>query len=105
MSKIYIEDFCEDLNYHGIIIYIGEEVDLDKLYEKLCNDHINHMYRYETVRENRIFYVENCDLQDIIDLNELFELLDDEQTCVLKLDKDTDGYFVNMPSSIEPVRS
>ena len=101
MSKIYIEDFCENLNYQGIILYIGEEIDLDKLYEKLCSDHINHMYRYEAVRDNRLFYVENCDLQDINDLDELFELLDDEQTCVLRLNKDADGYYLNIPSIIE----
>lgn len=101
MKKWYIEDFCEDLNYTGIIVHVDENIDMDNLYEAFTKNHINHLYRFETVRENRFFYVENCDLQDIDtkkDItcsdydNELCALLS-EDYCVLQLKQEVDGRF------------
>lgn len=34
MGKYYIHDFCEELNYQGIILYIHEEIDFQDLYKK-----------------------------------------------------------------------
>lgn len=56
MKKWYIEDFCEDLNYTGIIVHVDENIDMDNLYEAFTKNYINHLYRFETVRENRFFY-------------------------------------------------
>lgn len=44
-NKIYINDFCEDLNYQGIILYIGL-VDSNKLLEALERDKVSHCYRF-----------------------------------------------------------
>lgn len=73
MSKIYIEDFCEDLNYQGCILYIDDDIDLDSLYDRLRSDMVNHLYRYEIIRQTRMFYVENCDLQEVNDEQDLIE--------------------------------
>lgn len=55
MGKYYIHDFCEELNYQGIILYIHEEVDFQDLYKKLENDLVNHLYCFDSVRANRLF--------------------------------------------------
>lgn len=64
MSRIYINDFCEDLNYQGVVLYIGN-VDTDKLLEKLKKDYVNHLNRFKSVLENKLMFIENCDLQDV----------------------------------------
>ena len=33
MGKHYIHDFCEELNYQGIILYIHEEINFQDLYK------------------------------------------------------------------------
>lgn len=37
--KVYINDFCEDLNYQGIILWIGS-VDSNELLESLELDNV-----------------------------------------------------------------
>lgn len=101
MSKIYIEDFCEDLNYQGCILYIDDDIDLDSLYDRLQSDMVNHLYRYEIIRQTRMFYVENCDLQEVNDEQDLIELIADENGTVFRLKEDSNGYYLHIPSFIE----
>lgn len=62
--KIYINDFVEDLNYRKVILYIGD-IDPDTLRSKMERDLVNHMSRFDGVLENKLMFVENCDLQDV----------------------------------------
>lgn len=98
MSKqIYINDFCEDLNYTGVILYIGN-VDATKLREALEKSHINKMWRLpfalidqDPCKKNFI-YIENCDLQNLdYPIHEYFE----EGYDVYVLHEDASGgYYV-----------
>lgn len=69
-DRIYIEDFCYDLNYTRIILYIGE-VDSNRLRKALEKSVVNKMYRFDNVllhqnhAARNFFFVENCDLQDL----------------------------------------
>lgn len=69
-ERIYINDFCEDLNYKGVILYIGE-VDPVDLLKALERDKVNKLHRLEYALKNGdssredFIYVENCDLQDL----------------------------------------
>lgn len=96
--KIYINDFVDDLNYRGVILYVGN-VDSTKLLNKLKEDNLNKTYRFESVLEsNKLFYVENCDLQDMSEcrtLESILEYLEDGQTIhSLRCEKDTDRYYI-----------
>lgn len=62
--KIYINDFVEDLNYKKVILDISN-VELLDLSLKLEKDRMNHMNRFDSVLENDLMFVENCDLQDV----------------------------------------
>lgn len=62
--KIYIDDFVEDLNYRKVILYIGD-VEPSDLHSKLEKDQMNHTNRMDSVLENNLMFVENCDLQDV----------------------------------------
>lgn len=62
--KIYIDDFVEDLNYRKVILYVGD-VEPSDLYSKLEKDQMNHMNRIDSVLENNLMFIENCDLQDV----------------------------------------
>lgn len=70
-NRIYIDDFCEDLNYQGIILYISENVNVEHLRETLNVSHVNKIYRLEYALNKKdpamknFIYVENCDLQDL----------------------------------------
>lgn len=96
--KIYINDFVENLNYRGVILYVGN-VDSAKLLNKLKEDNLNKIYRFESVLEsNKLFYVENCDLQDMSQcrtLESILEYLEDGQTIYsLRYDKISDRYYI-----------
>ncbi len=97
--KIYIDDFVEALNYRGVILYIGN-VDSTKLLNKLKEDNLNKIYRFDSVVEsNKLFYIENCDLQDMSEcktLEDILEYLEDGQSIYsLLYEKDTNRYYVN----------
>lgn len=103
MERIYIRNFIDDLNYHAVILYVDSEVDLDELLSKLSKDSISHLYRFDSVRENRLFYIENCDLQDVTinqNWNELLDLLSDGYS-ILHLRKDISGFYVVVPDIYE----
>lgn len=69
-NRIYIEDFCYDLNYKQIILYIGN-VDQDKLRRALDDSVVNKVYRLDYALEKddpatkNYIFVENCDLYDL----------------------------------------
>ena len=69
-DRIYINDFCEDLNYRGAILYIGL-VDHSRLLHKLKESVVNKTYRLdyavnaEEPAKRNFIYVENCDLQNL----------------------------------------
>lgn len=103
MERIYIKDFIDELNYHAAILYVDSEVDLDDLYNRLHREHLSHLNRFDAVRENRLFYIENCDLQDITitpDWNELIELIENGHS-ILHLKKDPYGFYVLVPDIYE----
>lgn len=103
MKKAYIEDFCEDLNYHAVTLFVDPEVNLDELLARLEKDLVNHLYRFNSVRENRLFYIENCDLQDVTinqKWNELLYLLDEGHS-ILHLKKDESGFYIVVPDVYE----
>lgn len=69
-NRIYINNFCEDLNYQGIILYVGM-VDPGKLFKALARSDVNKRYRLEGIvadsdlSKKNFMYIENCDLQDL----------------------------------------
>lgn len=97
-ERIYINDFCEDLNYHGVILYIGN-VDPDKLLKALERSNVNKRYRLDyavrtddPTRRNYI-YVENCDLQNLCyPIHEYIE----EDYDVYILYEDNGKYYVKL---------
>lgn len=102
MKKLYIENFCDDLNYREITLFIDDGVNFDDLLACLKKDCVGHLYRFECVRENRLFYIENCDLQDITivpDWSELFVQLQNDHV-ILHLKQDNVGFYIAIPDMI-----
>lgn len=96
--RIYIDDFVEDLNYRGVILYT-ENVDPERLLKRLKEDNLNKTYRFESVLEsNKLFYVENCDLQDMSEcktIESILEYVDDGMVIYpLLYEKESDRYYV-----------
>jgi hypothetical protein len=61
MERIYINNFCEDLNYQRVVLYIGN-VNYDNLKKALSECYVNKLWRLDNAR---FIYIENCDLQDL----------------------------------------
>ena len=53
---------------------------------------MNHLYSFHVVLLNRMFYIENCDLQIISSESELFELIDNDYSVKI-LYKDKNGFY------------
>lgn len=95
-NKIYINDFCEDLNYQGIILYIGL-VDSNKLLEALERDKVSHCHRFSFATSDNdpamknFIYIENCDLQNLD--YPIYEYMEDgyDVYCLYEDDK---GFYV-----------
>ena len=71
-ERISFDDFLkmdiDDLNYNNTIYRLADRSCgvMEKLNEHLKNKSmLSHLYRMENVRLNGLFYVENCDLQDV----------------------------------------
>lgn len=94
-KKYYIKDFVEDFNYSGVILYVSDSVNLEHLRAKLKKDNLSHLYSFDVVLLNRMFYIENCDLQIISSESELFELFDNDYSVKI-LHKDKNGYFIRL---------
>lgn len=92
--KQYIENFCEDLNYNPVLLYIGQ-VDVEKLLDRLKKDMVNHLYEMEYINENGdLMYIENCDLQHIDSRRDLYRAIIKEGWSVLTLKEDRHGYYI-----------
>lgn len=97
-NRIYINDFCEDLNYQGVILYIGN-VNSVNLLRALKRDKVNKTYRLDYALNDpkdscrNFIYIENCDLQNLdYPVHEYFG--DDEDTYdVYVLHEDEVGKF------------
>lgn len=93
ISKYYIKDFVEDFNYSGIILYASDSVNLEHLRAKLKEDNLSLLYNFDAVLFNRMFYIDNCDLQTISSGSELFELFDNDYS-LKNLYEDKNGFFI-----------
>ena len=95
-ERIYIEDFCEDLNYQGVILYIGN-VDRTRIHKALEKDKVNKLWRldFATSRTDPsmkdFIYVENCDLQNLD--YPIYEYLEDGYD-VHVLYEDPKGFYI-----------
>lgn len=94
-KRHYIKDFVEDFNYSGIMLYASDSVNLEHLRAKLKEDNLSHLYNFDVVSLNRMFYIDNCDLQTISSESELFELFDNDYSVKI-LYKDENGYFIRL---------
>lgn len=97
-NRIYIDNFCEDLNYKKIILYIGG-VNYSELSKKLEKDYVNKIYRLDyAINDDRIpgrkdfIYIENCDLQNLD--CPVHEYITDEGYHVYVLHEDTGKYYI-----------
>ena len=95
-ERFYIKDFCEDLNYQGVILYIGN-VDHAKLRETLEKDKVSKLWRLTFATSNNdpsmrdFIYVENCDLQNLdYPIHEYFE----DGYDVYVLHEDATGFYI-----------
>ena len=75
------EDFndltLDDVNYSGIL-FIFDKRYLNLVYDKILKDWmLGKIHRFEQVKTDRMFYVENCDIQTIDSLTMLFSRLYD----------------------------
>lgn len=96
LGKIYIKNFCEDLNYQKIILDISD-VDREDLYGRLGKDYVNHRYRFDYIfspNGHNLMYIENCDLQDVSTTDIFYEMIKDGYV-VTKLYHDERGYYIN----------
>lgn len=100
--KIIITDFVEDLNHRLIILYIGDDVDVEHLRRRLNEDNCGHLYRLdyclttELGKYRRFFYISNCDFQDL-DYPVYDYVADDGfSVYVLHYDKEAGVYYYNV---------
>lgn len=103
MNKVYIDDFCNDLNYKSVVLFIDIRLDLEEVLSRLKYDNVGHLHRFNCVRDNRLFYIENCDLQEVTireGYNELLELLENDYSVVL-LKKDSKDFYIEVPDILE----
>lgn len=95
MKKVYVDDFCDELNYTDVVLYVHDEINFQDLYKKLKSDLVSHLYRFDSIKESRLFYIENCDLQNVDD-QEVSEFFDNGYS-FLQLRKDDVGFYVKLP--------
>ena len=81
IQDMSIDDFLkldiDDANYSGIL-FIFESQYTEKIEHKLLDDWLlGKAHRIEQVKNDRMFYVENCDIQTVDGMINLFELLFD----------------------------
>ncbi|MBR5823748.1 MAG: hypothetical protein IKY67_06365 [Paludibacteraceae bacterium] len=94
--KKYIDNFVDDFNYQGVILYI-KKVDKNRLLEKLKSDYLNHLYYFDPIyNSNGLMLIENCDCIDVND-NEILEYLLNGYN-IVQLREDANGYFFEITS-------
>lgn len=94
ISKYYIEDFVEEFDYSGIIFKISKSVNLKHLRLKLDEDYLCCLHRFDTVLDNRLFYIENGVLQIINSKCEILELVNYNCYTLKNLYEDKNGFFI-----------
>lgn len=104
-NRIYINDFCENLNYRDIILYIGK-VDSNHLRKALNDSVVNKVYRldyalsYTDPSMKNYIYVSNCDLQELsYPIHEYVE----EGYNVYILKEDAGKYYIDVDMYVEIV--
>jgi hypothetical protein len=93
-KKYYIEDFVEEFDYSGIIFKISKSVNLKHLRLKLDEDYLYCLHRFDAVLDNRLFYIENGDLQIINSKCEILELVNYNCYTLKNLYEDKNGFFI-----------
>lgn len=97
-DRVYIDDFVNDLNYSGIILYIGN-VDPERLSKRLMKDYVNKTYRLEYALNKEdptmknFIYIENCDLEDLCDPIYVYMEKDNGSYDVCTLREDNNGEY------------
>lgn len=94
INKHYIENFVETFDYSGVILKIPKSVNLKRLWLKLNEDYLCCLNRFDTVLDNRLFYIENGDLQIINSKCELLELVNYNCYTLKILHEDENGFFI-----------
>lgn len=96
---VKITDFVEDLNYKGIVLLIDKDsVVKDDLKAALERDEVNKIWRLDNAWKTGMFTVENCDLDDVPNL----DYLDGGGYAVFSLVEDVKGeFYIQVPSTIE----
>lgn len=99
--RAYIENFCDDLNYQKIILYIGN-VNKKKLLDRLEKDYINHLNRFDYILNSDnphikdFMFIENCDLQDVgCYVWGVLDYVIEEDYTVATLQQDGDDYYIS----------
>ena len=68
IDKITLDEFLsyelEEINYNNKV-YCFSEVDEETIIKKLKSFGLGKSHRYWGVTDNNLFYIENCDIQDI----------------------------------------
>lgn len=100
-DRMYIENFCEDLNYRKLILYV-KDVSLKRLREHLEKDYVNKIYRFDYILDKsgdaskRYFmYIENCDLQDLD--YPVADYIIEEGYMIATLHEDEAGFYIENP--------
>lgn len=101
--RVVITDFVEDLNHRLIILYIGDDVDVEHLKKRLEDDVCNKVYRLEycladggDTSRTRFFYISNCDFQNLDYSVHEYVIEDWFNVYVLHCDKMTGEYYYDV---------
>ena len=93
-KKYYIEDFVEEFDYSDIIFKISKSVNLKHLRLKLDEDYLCCLHRFDAVVDNRLFYIDNGNLQIINSKCEFLELVNYNCYTLKILHEDENGFFI-----------
>jgi len=97
LINILQTEIVEVLNYSGIICRVNPN-DYDKLEYWLKLDYCNKLYRLEYIKNHHIkkcknlFYIENCDLQNLVG----YELKDKDNYTIADIVFKEDGFIIKL---------
>ena len=100
--RVVITDFVEDLNHRLLILYIGDDVDVEHLKKRLEDDVCNKVYRLEgcindpSSSSRRFFYISNCDFQNLDYPIHEYVVEDGFNVCVLHYDEYSGEYYYDV---------
>lgn len=93
-KRHYIEDFVEEFYHSGIIFKISKSVNLKHLRLKLDEDYLFCPHSFDSLLDNRLFYIENGDLYIINSKCEMLELVNYNCYTLKILHEDENGFFI-----------